>query len=197
MEIKNRTYNYFSEVFTNNIKNIKKHGQFKFNLSNDDAEEITNQIYLQIANTFINNPNKHYDLNNEKKMLNYIYYSFASFCKSRTKTNKIETEDIEEHQNVDCEYTYKNELEEVGKSLFFDKIFEYLNKKVINGDIKEIQLLIFKYYLYNKLTIIQISNQTNIKRTVIEYSISKITNLLKEDETVKKLYNHYLQDIEF
>jgi hypothetical protein len=191
------TYNYFSEVFTKNIKNIKKHGQFKFNLSNEDAEEITNQVYLQIANTFINNPNKNYDLNNEKKMLNYIYYSFAAYCKSRNKTNKIETEDIEENQDIDCEYSYKSELEEEGKSLFFDKIFEYLNKKVIDGDIKEIQLSIFKYYLYNKLTIIQISNQTGIKRNVIDYSITKISNLLKEDEIVKKLYNHYIQDIEF
>lgn len=191
----NLTYNYFSSVFEKNIKNIKKHGQFKFNLSNDDAEEITNQVYLQIANTFINNPNKNYDLNNEKKMLNYIYYSFASYCKSRTKTNRIETEDIEEHQDIDCEYSYKSELEEEGKSIFFDKVFEYLNKKVNDNEIKEIQLSIFKYYLYNKMTVIQISNQTGIKRNVIDYSIAKISNLLKEDETVKKLSNHYLKDI--
>jgi hypothetical protein len=192
----NLTYNYFSTVFEKNIKNIKKHGQFKFNLSNDDAEEITNQVYLQIANTFINNPNKNYDLNNEKKMLNYIYYSFASYCKSRNKTNRIETEDIEEHQNIDCEYSYKSELEEEGKSIFFDKVFEYLNKKVNQNEIKEIQLSIFKYYLYNKMTVIQISNQTGIKRNVIDYSIAKISNLLRDDETVQKLSNHYLKDIE-
>jgi hypothetical protein len=29
---------------------------------------------------------------------------------------------------------------------------------------------------------------------LIEYSINKISNLLKEDETIKKLFNLYLQN---
>jgi hypothetical protein len=62
-----------------------------------------------------------------------------------------------------------------------------------NNEIKEIHVSIFKFYLYNKMTVIQISNATGMRRTLIEYSINKISNLLKEDLKIKQLYNHYLQ----
>lgn len=193
MEI-NLNYKYFSTVFENNIKLIKKHGQYKFNLSNNDAEEITNQVYLQIANTFLNNKNKNYDLNTEKKMLNYIYYCFASYCKSRNKSKKIETEDIDLLYNQDWEYSYKSELEEEGKTYFFDEIFKYLNKKIIDGQLKEIQVSIFKYYLYHNYTVLQITQKTKIKKAIIDYSITKIINMLKSDNNVKKLYSHFIEN---
>ena len=67
----------------------------------------------------------------------------------------------------------------------FDETFKYLQTKIDNNEIKEIHVSIFKFYLYNKMTVIQISNATGMRRTLIEYSINKISNLLKEDETME------------
>jgi len=192
---KKATYEYFIEVYEKNYSKIKSHGRFKYILSEEQAEEIMSQVYLSISNTFLNNINKIYDLDTEKKMLNYIYFSFSSFIKQEYKKQaKVQLISIDE-LNIDFEDdSTKNEIEELGKSLFFDETFKYLQEKIDNNEIKEIHVSIFKFYLYNKMTVIQISNATGMRRTLIEYSINKISNLLKEDETIKKLYNLYLQN---
>lgn len=192
---KQPTYEYFIQVYENNYSKIKSHGRFKYILSEEQAEEIMSQVYLSISNTFLNNINKTYDLDTEKKMLNYIYFSFSSFIKQEYKKQaKVQLVSIDE-LNIDFEDdSTKNELEEIGKSLFFDEVFKYLQDKINNNDIKEIHVSIFKFYLYNKMTVIQISNATGMRRTLIEYSINKISNLLKEDVTIKKLFNLYLQN---
>jgi hypothetical protein len=191
---KKTTYEYFIEVYENNYSKIKSHGRFKYILSDEQAEEIMSQVYLSISNTFINNKEKQYDLDTEKKMLNYIYFSFSSMIKSDyKKQSKVQLVSIDE-LNIDFEDdSTKNEIEELGKSLFFDETFKYLQGKIDNNEIKEIHVSIFKFYLYNKMTVIQISNATGMRRTLIEYSINKISNLLKEDLKIKQLYNHYLQ----
>jgi hypothetical protein len=195
MHKKKPTYEYFIEVYENNYSKIKSHGRFKYILSEEQAEEIMSQVYLSISNTFLNNKEKEYDLDTEKKMLNYIYFSFSSFIKQEYKKQaKVQLVSIDE-LNIDFEDdSTKNELEEIGKSLFFDETFKYLQTKIDNNEIKEIHVAIFKFYLYNKMTVIQISNATGMRRTLIEYSITKISNLLKEDETIKKLFNLYLQN---
>jgi hypothetical protein len=192
---KQPTYEYFIQVYENNYSKIKSHGRFKYILSEEQAEEIMSQVYLSISNTFLNNINKTYDLDTEKKMLNYFYFSFSSFIKQEYKKQaKVQLVSIDE-LNIDFEDdSTKNELEEIGKSLFFDEVFKYLQDKINNNDIKEIHVSIFKFYLYNKMTVIQISNATGMRRTLIEYSINKISNLLKEDVTIKKLFNLYLQN---
>jgi len=192
---KQPTYEYFIEVYEKNYSKIKSHGRFKYILSEEQAEEIMSQVYLSISNTFLNNINKTYDLDTEKKMLNYIYFSFSSFIKQEYKKQaKVQLVSIDE-LNIDFEDdSTKNEIEELGKSYFFDETFNYLQEKIDNQEIKEIHVAIFKFYLYNKFTIIQISNATGMRRTLIEYSINKISSLLKEDETIKKLYNLYLQN---
>lgn len=192
---KKPTYEYFIEVYEKQYLKIKSHGRFKYILSEEQAEEIMSQVYLSISNTFLNNKQKEYDLDTEKKMLNYIYFSFSSFIKQEYKKQaKVQLVSIDE-LNIDFEDdSTKNELEEIGKSLFFDETFKYLQTKIDNNEIKEIHVSIFKFYLYNKMTVIQISNATGMRRTLIEYSINKISNLLKEDETIKKLFNLYLQN---
>jgi hypothetical protein len=195
MPKKKLTYEYFIEVYEKQYSKIKSHGRFKYILSEEQAEEIMSQVYLSISNTFLNNKEKQYDLDTEKKMLNYIYFSFSSFIKQEyKKQGKIQLVSIDE-LNIDFEDdSTKNELEEIGKSLFFDEVFIYLQEKINNNEIKEIHVAIFKFYLYNKMTVIQISNATGMRRTLIEYSINKISNLLKEDLKIKQLFNLYLQN---
>jgi hypothetical protein len=191
---KKTTYEYFIEVYENNYSKIKSHGRFKYILSDEQAEEIMSQVYLSISNTFINNKEKQYDLDTEKKMLNYIYFSFSSMIKSDyKKQSKVQLVSIDD-LNIDFEDdSSKNMIQELGKSYFFDETFKYLQGKIDNQEIKEIHVSIFKFYLYNKMTVIQISNATGMRRTLIEYSINKISNLLKEDLKIKQLFNHYIQ----
>lgn len=192
---KKTTYEYFIDVYEKQYSKIKSHGRFKYILSDEQAEEIMSQVYLSISNTFLNNKEKQYDLDTEKKMLNYIYFSFSSFIKQQYKKEcKVQLVSIDE-LNIDFEDdSTKNELEELGKSYFFDEVFIYLQDKINNNEIKEIHVAIFKFYLYNKMTVIQISNATSMRRTLIEYSINKISNLLKEDLKIKQLFNLYLQN---
>jgi hypothetical protein len=191
---KKTTYEYFIEVYENNYSKIKSHGRFKYILSDEQAEEIMSQVYLSISNTFLNNKEKQYDLDTEKKMLNYIYFSFSSFIKQEyKKQSKVQLVSIDD-LNIDFEDdSSKNMIQELGKSYFFDETFKYLQGKIDNQEIKEIHVSIFKFYLYNKMTVIQISNATGMRRTLIEYSINKISNLLKEDLKIKQLFNHYIQ----
>lgn len=191
---KKTTYEYFIDVYEKQYSKIKSHGRFKYILSDEQAEEIMSQVYLSISNTFLNNKEKQYDLDTEKKMLNYIYFSFSSFIKQQyKKESKVQLVSIDD-LNIDFEDdSTKNELEELGKSYFFDEVFIYLQDKINNNEIKEIHVAIFKFYLYNKMTVIQISNATSMRRTLIEYSINKISNLLKEDLKIKQLFNHYIQ----
>ena len=197
MPKKKPTYEYFIEVYEKQYSKIKSHGRFKYILSEEQAEEIMSQVYLSISNTFLNNKEKQYDLDTEKKMLNYIYFSFSSFIKQEYKKQaKVQLVSIDE-LNIDFEDdSTKNELEEIGKSLFFDEVFIYLQDKINNNEIKEIHVAIFKFYLYNKMTVIQISNATSMRRTLIEYSINKISNLLKEDLKIKQLYLKYITPTE-
>jgi hypothetical protein len=194
---KKTTYEYFIQVYEKQYSKIKSHGRFKYILSEEQAEEIMSQVYLSISNTFLNNKEKQYDLDTEKKMLNYIYFSFSSMIKSDyKKQSKVQLVSIDE-LNIDFEDdSTKNELEEIGKSLFFDEVFKYLQAKIDNQEIKEIHVSIFKFYLYNKMTVIQISNATSMRRTLIEYSINKISNLLKEDLKIKQLYLKYITSTE-
>jgi hypothetical protein len=194
MPKKKPTYEYFIEVYEKNYSKIKSHGRFKYILSEEQAEEIMSQVYLSISNAFINNKEKQYDLDTEKKILNYIYFSFSSMIKSDyKKQSKVQLVSIDD-LNIDFEDdSSKNMIQELGKSYFFDETFKYLQGKIDNQEIKEIHVSIFKFYLYNKMTVIQISNATGMRRTLIEYSINKISNLLKEDLKIKQLFNHYIQ----
>ncbi|CAB4154431.1 hypothetical protein UFOVP648_5 [uncultured Caudovirales phage] len=193
----NKILDYFIEVYEKKYNEIKGHGRFKYILSNEQAEEILANIYLSISNTFINNVNKDYDLNTEKKMLNYIYFCFSSQVKQDyKKQQKVQMVSLDELDFEIEDDSTKTELEEVGKSLFFDEVFIFLQEKIDKNEIKEIHVAVFKYFLYNNMTVIQISNATGMRRTLIEYSITKISNLLKEHSKIKQLYLKYITSIE-
>jgi hypothetical protein len=193
----NKILDYFIEVYEKKYNEIKGHGRFKYILSNEQAEEILANIYLSISNTFINNVNKDYDLNTEKKMLNYIYFCFSSQVKQDyKKQQKVQMVSLDELDFEIEDDSTKTELEEVGKSLFFDEVFIFLQEKIDKNEIKEIHVAVFKYFLYNNMTVIQISNATGMRRTLIEYSITKISTLLKEHSKIKQLYLKYITSIE-
>lgn len=183
------TIELFNETFIKHQQTIKNNGKYKYKLTSDESEEIMQNIYISISNTFHRNPDK-YNMN-EKEMLKYIYYSYSSHIKSCYRNNKIE---FEEYVNQDMEDDTKDAAIETGKDLFFQHVFEYLYSLSDKKYIRKMNIEIYKYYLYNNLTVIQISNRLNIKRFVVDYSIRRINWILRESSVIQKLKDKYLVD---
>jgi len=181
---------YFEEIFIKNYNKIKRHGSYKFNLTSPEANDIMSDIYINICSAL--SKEKERDLGTENRMMNYIYYSFSSYIKNSWKKNKKEIIIYDESKMVDQEINNKNVLEEQGKDIFFNEVFNYLNQLVEEKTIDHVHVSIYKYYLYHNKSVIQISNATKFSRYIVKQSIDLINNLLKDNVEIEKLKNKYL-----
>jgi len=59
------TIELFNETFIKHQQTIKNNGKYKYKLSSDESEEIMQNIYISISNTFHRNPDK-YNMNEKK-----------------------------------------------------------------------------------------------------------------------------------
>jgi RNA polymerase sigma factor (sigma-70 family) len=171
-------YKKFVSVYENKYKTIKQHTAQKFFLSSDEADNMINEVFLSISKTLLKegNENKH-DFSTDKKILNYIYYCCASFCKTTFKNQaKIVYEEID---------TIDEEIEnEIEKKIFFDAVFNHLNK----SNLLPIEISIFKYYLYFNIGQKKIAEQTGITYFTVNSSIKNCIEYLQTTPEIFTLY---------
>lgn len=182
------------EVFQKHYQDIIVHGSYKFTISREQSINILHDVYISIDKTITNNKKEH-DFSTEKKILNYIYYCYSSrFHELYKKQERKKELDTIFHEKISAdtdEVLEKTEIE-LQKEKILNYVFEYLNKEVQERTheikISDINIAIFKFYLYNNLSPLKIKEKINMSRWMIDYSIKSCIEIINESKEVTKLY---------
>lgn len=154
---------YMDKIYDEYFDKIYKWSIKKTN-NREDAEDLTNSIFLAIFEYF----NKNIDIEKLDNLIWKIAYNI--WC---TKAKKY----IKDKSLV----TYDESFEYGYDDITIDKlIYREIINEIDNMDLKNIEIQIFKMYYINDLSIKEISGELNITESNIKYYLFSTRKKIKE-----------------
>lgn len=132
-----------------------------------DAEDLTQEIVYQIIKTFSKDS---LVIEPEKYLWKIAYYTWCNKAKDYIKGKKLVSNELIMNQ-------IKDEKIDIVKKIELEEIKDKLNN--IIGNFGDIMQKIVKLYYYEDLRIKQISDELNIKESLVKYYLYEARNKIK------------------